>query len=808
MATGAATMTTQGVVPWAVGVLVTQWSGPATMHHAAVGILFLEAAWRAVRSVDHPHDAPDKQRGAPGHGSGQAHADNDMHGEAFPRSWGRKRRRRPWGPNNPAEQPRPADTMSANPARAFAKHVSEVDSAIPLGREGDVEALHVREEELDVGMGPQTGFDGEGAWTDEEWEDLRSLLRREKGFMATLATDLPGYTDGIGKFDIPFKDESAAHYQKPRRFSPAERGLIDEHFNKLLESDIIGKAPKYCEKTCNVVVAMKKALNDSWTDKRVALDLRGVNELSLRDRTPPLLPEDLFHNIGQDQYMTKLDLRSGFHQILLTDDASLKTCFWPKWPPKDVRGVRAVLGFMNFYRIMAAHIGKDDYPSLAWPLNCLLMKGNENVKDLWGLEHDDALTQLKKRLTEPGVVIHAYDPSRPLRDHSPDEDDAPTLWEEVCRWVAAHLGSRAAQNAVTSLVLSGDCVDGQAVSLETRPLPQRTVSRLHAEGAVVVELCAGLSVFGFGSMAHRGRQRRQDFKRISRCDLLALTKDCPYIFAMVGGTECQDLSAAGPLRGLQGRHSSVPHDVVRVLGQLHHLAGQDRFAYMIECVAAQHNFNSHEVRSVMHPLMCSMIGMPFTVDAARMGSRAHRIRNYWTNMAGYADAQLVLDAVERDPNRLVHDILDSGRTEQDAADDTASGHYPCNVRGEPMRAWPTMMSFPDSYQFRDGRKGTVWDETKQQWGPPTPEEKERAMRFQTGATQVESRHSIAEHATPRVATYHNHRESSFFVNPPEAVVTQWAAALNAIKRAARLEASELRQLYGPGATASLVRAAH
>ncbi|KAK3277912.1 hypothetical protein CYMTET_14112 [Cymbomonas tetramitiformis] len=281
---------------------------------------------------------------------------------------------------------------------------------------------------------------------------------------------------------------------------------------------------------------MKKALDGScWTDKRVALDLRGVNELSLRDRTPPRLPEDkaaeyslpedLFHDIGRDQYMTKLDLRSGFHQIVLTDDASLKTCFWwardgaapeqyvyKRMPfgsanstamfgrviehelrglscakvycdgilvtsptarqhladleavmqrlskvglrghpgksvfaaggceflgfllrpgklsphqvkvaallelptPKDVRGVRAILGFMSFYRIMAARIGKDDYSSLAWPLNRLLRKGNENVKDLWGKEHDDALAQLKKRLTEPGVVIHAYDPSRPL----------------------------------------------------------------------------------------------------------------------------------------------------------------------------------------------------------------------------------------------------------------------------------------------------------------------------------------------------------------------------------------------------------
>ncbi|KAK3283611.1 hypothetical protein CYMTET_8699 [Cymbomonas tetramitiformis] len=325
--------------------------------------------------------------------------------------------------------------------------------------------------------------------------------------VSSVGTTLPG-TDRVYRSHIP--DEESL--PKPVQRSRVADGIIE-------------KAPKYCENTCNVVVAMKKALDGSWTDKRVALDLRGVNELSLRDRTPPRLPEDLFHDIGRDQYMTKLDLRSGFHQIVLTDDASLKTCFWwardgaapeqyvyKRMPfgsanstamfgrviehelrglscakvycddilvtsptarqhladleavmqrlskvglrghpgksvfaaggceflgfllrpgklsphqakvaallevptPTDVRGVRAILGFMNFYRIMAARIGKEDYSSMAWPLNCLLRKGNENVKDLWGKEHDDALAQLKKRLTEPGVVIHAYDPSRPL----------------------------------------------------------------------------------------------------------------------------------------------------------------------------------------------------------------------------------------------------------------------------------------------------------------------------------------------------------------------------------------------------------
>ncbi|KAK3288772.1 hypothetical protein CYMTET_3761 [Cymbomonas tetramitiformis] len=86
--------------------------------------------------------------------------------------------------------------------------------------------------------------------------------------------------------------------------------------------------------------------------------------------------------------------------------------------PKDVRGVRAVLGFMNFYRVMVARVGKPDYSTLAYPLNALLRKDDNgdaiNVAKVWGKEHDDALSELKLRLTEPGAVIHAYDSTRPL----------------------------------------------------------------------------------------------------------------------------------------------------------------------------------------------------------------------------------------------------------------------------------------------------------------------------------------------------------------------------------------------------------
>eukprot|EP00854_Cymbomonas_tetramitiformis_P020755 gene20755-24874_t len=182
---------------------------------------------------------------------------------------------------------------------------------------------------------------------------------------------------------------------------------------------------------------------------------RGINELSLRDRTPPRLPENLFHDIGKDQCISRLDLRSGFHQILLTEDASRKTCFW--WAREgaapeqyvykrmpfgctnstamfcrviehELRGFRCAKVYCDDILITSPtardhikdvadvieRLNKEDYSTLAWPLNCLLRKGNENIKELWSREHGEAFAKLKERLTEPGVVVHAYDPSKLL----------------------------------------------------------------------------------------------------------------------------------------------------------------------------------------------------------------------------------------------------------------------------------------------------------------------------------------------------------------------------------------------------------
>jgi hypothetical protein len=64
-----------------------------------------------------------------------------------------------------------------------------------------------------------------------------------------------------------------------------------------------------------------------------------------------------------------------------------------------------------------------------------------------------------------------------------------------------------------------------------------------------------------------------------------------------------------------------------------------------------------------------------------------------------------------------------------------------NRKREPHRAFPTLVSFARSYAFKDNGPGLVWDSITQEMVEPNADERERAMGFPTGTTNV---HGISE----------------------------------------------------------------
>jgi hypothetical protein len=128
------------------------------------------------------------------------------------------------------------------------------------------------------------------------------------------------------------------------------------------------------------------------------------------------------------------------------------------------------------------------------------------------------------------------------------------------------------------------------------------------------------------------------------------------------------------------------------------------------------------------------------IDAAAVGSRAHRPRFWWTNLA---PTELLQSAIGRTrwPDVYMSDILDPHRILRRIYHDDQAPLAVVNRKGEPRRAFLTLVSFARSYAFKDNGPGLVWDSIMQEMVEPNAEERERAMGFPTGTTNV---HGISE----------------------------------------------------------------
>jgi hypothetical protein len=131
----------------------------------------------------------------------------------------------------------------------------------------------------------------------------------------------------------------------------------------------------------------------------------------------------------------------------------------------------------------------------------------------------------------------------------------------------------------------------------------------------------------------------------------------------------------------------------------------------------------------------NILGMLVLIHAAAVGSRAHRPRLWWTNLAPAELLQLAVGRIKQ-PDVHVSDILDPHRAPQRVYHDDQAPLAVINCKRELRKALPTLVSFVRSYAFKDNGPGLVWDSTTQEMMEPNADERERAMGFSTGTTNV------------------------------------------------------------------------
>ncbi|GJX97370.1 transposon ty3-I gag-pol polyprotein [Tanacetum coccineum] len=111
---------------------------------------------------------------------------------------------------------------------------------------------------------------------------------------------------------IPLK-EGANHVNiRPYKHPPSQKDAIESMVQELLDSKVI--RPSYSPFSSPIVIVKKKD-----GTRRMCIDYKKLNKLTIKDKFPIPLIEELINELHGFKVFSKLDLRSGYHQIRMDE---------------------------------------------------------------------------------------------------------------------------------------------------------------------------------------------------------------------------------------------------------------------------------------------------------------------------------------------------------------------------------------------------------------------------------------------------------------------------------------------------------
>jgi hypothetical protein len=142
------------------------------------------------------------------------------------------------------------------------------------------------------------------------------------------------------------------------------------------------------------------------------------------------------------------------------------------------------------------------------------------------------------------------------------------------------------------------------------------------------------------------------------------------------------------------------------------------------------------VRDEYNRVVKGILGPGYAFDAVAVGSYAHRIQRFWTNLI---PTTLLHSMVEKQfsscsPDQSVQNILDPGREAQLASHDRAPGPHSVNIVGDPLKAFSTFVTLKRSDAYCSQAQSLIYSASRKLEAPSLCE-KEKAMGFLGGMSQ-------------------------------------------------------------------------